>query len=88
MKKAFLIVSLILNIALVVALIGLWHYNRKVAFQLMADVTSAEVTLQAHLLSKLESGKESDIEEIKALFRHNIEIGKKSAANGQAVIKW
>lgn len=80
MKKALLIVSLIVNVFLVVAIVWLHGYSRDTAFKAVADATDAEIRLQQYILKEIESDDSTRIQAVKEMLRRNIAQGKKSAA--------
>ena len=81
MKKLPLILSATLNVGLIVALIVLHSLSTKRAFQTVADFAAAEVRLQEHVLTELESGDAARIAKIQETLRRNIENGKKAESS-------
>lgn len=88
MKKAVLVLSVVLNIILIVLIVGGIRYSRRTAFRTVADATTAEVRLQEHFLEELESGDSQRIDAVKGMMRKNIENGKKAAASWGSAARW
>ena len=65
MKRLPLILSLVLNVVLIVALVGLHRACRRMGFQAVADAAAAEVRLQEHMLAELESGEDFNSVKVK-----------------------
>lgn len=84
MQRTLLIASLVLNAILVVGLVWSAARSRRTAFQLMADTTTAEVRLQTHILSALESSDPSRLEAVRRTLRRNIDQGRGVAADWAA----
>ena len=76
MKRLPLILSLVLNVVLIVALVGLYGASHRGGFRAVADAAAAEVRLQEHILAELESGEQARIDKVKEMLRRGIEIGK------------
>ncbi len=83
MKKAPLIISVVINALLIVAVIALFQYSRRTSFRMVADFTEAEVRLQKHFLAELESGDPARLKEVKTTLKRNIENGNKVATDWQ-----
>ena len=76
MKRLPLILSVVLNVVLIVALVGLPWACRRMGFQAVADAAAAEVRLQEHILAELESGEQARIDKVKEMLRQGIDNGK------------
>ena len=83
-KNIALAASLITNVVLVAALIGVCRYSRNQNFTMLADVTEAEVKLQEHFLAEIESGEATRVEALKRMLRQNIQTGRLVAADWRA----
>ena len=88
MKKAMIVLSIVLNIVLIVLIVGGIRYSRRTVFRTVAEATTAEVRLQEHFLKELESGDLKRIEVVKDMMRKNIENGKRASASWESAVKW
>ena len=75
MTRLPLILSVVLNVVLIVALVGLHRACRRMGFQAVADAAAAEVRLQEHILAELESGEQARIDKVKEMLRRGIQNG-------------
>ena len=88
MKKVPFVISIVLNIALIATLLFVTRSSRRTAFRAVADATTAEVRLQEHILSELNSGDDTRIEKIKETLKRNISNGKKATADWKRSVNW
>jgi hypothetical protein len=80
MKKTALLISLLLNVILIAGIIWVRGSARATVHNALADATYAEVQLQEHILTELESADPERIAKVKAFLRRNISGGRETAA--------
>jgi hypothetical protein len=87
MKKLPLVLSIVLNLVLIAALVGLHVVSKKTAFGAAAEAAAAEARLQEHILAELDSGDPARIEKVKVTLKRNIENGKKVEGGFRSVAR-
>jgi hypothetical protein len=80
MKKIPLIMSLIVNVLLVIAVVGIRLHYHKIIFQALYNITTFEVNFHERILAELQSEDEYKIEAVKTMLKKNIQEEKGSAA--------
>ena len=80
MKKIPLIMSLIVNILLVAAVVGIRLHYRRAIFQTLYNITASEVRFHEGVLAELQSEDEYKINAVKTMLKKNIQDGKEYAA--------
>ena len=79
MKKIPLILSLIVNVLLTIAVVGIrLHYHRMI-FQTLHNITISQVRFHEGILAELQSEDKYKIEAVKTMLEKNIQDGKESA---------
>ena len=78
--KTVLVLSLILNVALIVGLVWGKQVVERQGFKMAALATDAEARLQEYTLKELESGDQERIESLKDFLARGIERGKEASA--------
>ena len=88
MKKLLFVLSVILNIVLIAAVVVAHRSVKRTTFRTIADATAAEVRLQEHILTELDSGDAERVGKMKDLLKQNIENGKQAAVRWQSASQW
>ncbi len=79
MKRTPLIISVILNVVLLIGILALRSYFRKIMFQMAVTNTEVETSLIESYLKVLTSDDPNRIEVLEERLKRNIENGKKAA---------
>jgi hypothetical protein len=80
MKKIPLIMSLIVNVFLAIAVLGIRLHYHKMIFQTLYNVTTSEVRFHESILVELQSENEYKINAVKTMLEKNIQDEKEFTA--------